>query len=98
MKTVVALTCTLLAPPAGLPSNVTPLAFGMTPQQVESTLSAPLSLVTGRRDSEIYAVTVPAHIRAFYRVDRTIFLKFRRGCLTGWKNDWRMRDVPLKPL
>ena len=40
MKGIV-LVCTLLAPPSGLPSNVAPLAFGMTPRQVATALGAP---------------------------------------------------------
>ena len=98
MKTVIALTCTLLVPPAGLPSNVAPLAFGMTPQQVESALGAPLNYVSGRSTTQIYSVVVGEDMRVFYPVDRAIVLKFRRGCLTGWKSDWRLRYTPLKPL
>ena len=39
--------------------------------------------------NEVFVVTRPARVPGFYRVDRRIYLQFRRGCLTGWKNDWR---------
>ena len=58
----VLLACTLLAPPAGLPSNVTPLAFGMTPQQVATALGAPLTYVSGRPRAEIYYTVTPAGV------------------------------------
>jgi hypothetical protein len=87
----VLLACTLLAPPAGLPSNVAPLAFGMTPQQVATALGAPLTYVSGRPRAEVYYTVTPAGVPGFYAVDQSIHLQFRKGCLTGWKADWRMR-------
>ena len=89
MKSVIALTCTLLAPPVGLPSNVAPLAFGMTPQQVETALGAPLTHISGRAGSEIYVTAKSAGVPGLSPVDETIHLQFRRGCLTGWKTHWR---------
>jgi hypothetical protein len=87
----VLLACSLLAPPAGLPSNVAPLAFGMTPQQVTTALGAPLTYVSGRPQAEVYYTVTPAGVPGFYPVDQSIYLQFRKGCLTGWKKDWHMR-------
>jgi hypothetical protein len=89
MKGIV-VACTLMAPPTGLPSNVAPLAFGMTPPQVEAALSAPLAYVSGRPDAAILYTVTPAGVPGFYPVEQTIFLQFRKGCLTGWKKDRRM--------
>lgn len=90
MKAIV-LACTLLAPPAGLPSNVAPLAFGMTPEQVATALGAPLTYVSGQPQAEVYYTVTPAGVPGFYPVDRAIHLQFRKGCLTGWKKDWHLR-------
>ena len=64
-----------------------PFAFGMTYQQVEQLVQAPLIYLSGPRGSERYFVqrmsTVP--------VDARIVLQFRRGRLTGWRRDWQMR-------
>jgi hypothetical protein len=90
MKTVVALACAgwLTVPNADPPSTL-PLAFGMTPQDVATVLGTPLTYDHGRPGDEVFVVTVPAKVPGLYRVDRRMFLQFRRGCLTGWKNDWR---------
>jgi hypothetical protein len=90
MKSVIALTCAgWLTVPGAQPPN-SPLAFGMTPQQVANVLGSPLTYVTGRRDNEIYYVLRDANVPGLYRVDGRLYLQFRRGCLTGWKSDWRM--------
>ena len=50
-----------------------------------------LAYVSGRPGSEVLVTLREARIPSFYRGDERIFLQFRRGRLTGWKNDWRMR-------
>ena len=90
MKSVVALACAgWLAVPGAHPSNVAPLAFGMTPQDAAQALGVPLTPVSVRGSSEIFYAVYSASIPGFYHVDGRIFLQFRRGCLTGWKKDWR---------
>src|ERR1700682_2364476 len=90
MKTLVALACAgWLTVPIADPPSVLPLAFGMTPQDAASVLGAPRTYDHGRPGNEVFVVTRPPRVPGFYRVDRRIYLQFRRGCLTGWKNDWR---------
>jgi hypothetical protein len=72
-------------------SNIWPLAFGMTPQEAANALGCELAYVSGRPGSEVLVTLREARIPSFYRGDERIFLQFRRGRLTGWKNDWRMR-------
>ena len=72
-------------------SNTAPLAFGMTPGQVEAALGAPLSYYSGRPGSEVYLVTGSAGVPGFYPVDSALALQFRRGHLTGWKKAWQLR-------
>jgi len=72
-------------------NNIWPLAFGMTPQDVADALGSPLVYVRGRPGSEIFVTARDAGIPSFYRGSERIYLQFRRGRLTGWKNDWRMR-------
>lgn len=89
MKSMVALTCAgWLTVPGADPPSTLPLAFGMTPQDAAVALGAPLIYHHGRRDSEVFYATRPAHIPGFYPVDRRVYLQFRKGCLTGWKSDW----------
>jgi len=89
VKSVVALACAgWLVVPGADPPSVAPLAFGMTPQDAATALGAPLVYDHGRRGSEVFVAMPAAHIPGFYPVDRRVFLQFRHGCLTGWKNDW----------
>lgn len=91
MKSVVALTCAgWLAVPGAQPSNVAPLAFGMAPHDVATVLGTPLTRVESRRGAEIYYVVRDAGVPGLFRVNERLYLQFRRGCLTGWKSDWRM--------
>jgi hypothetical protein len=76
-------------------SNVLPLAYGMTPDEVSAALGAPLTYRSGRHGSEIYLATGPAGIPGFYPSEYGIALQFRRGRLTGWKKDWRLNDGSL---
>ena len=75
----------------GLQSNTAPLAFGMTPQEAELALGTPLVYHFGRPGSEIFVVYGTPGIPGFYSVDSALALQFRRGHLTGWKKDWRVR-------
>jgi hypothetical protein len=68
-----------------------PLVFGMTQQQVEQVVQAPLVYLSGARGSERFLVDRPASVPGFYPVDTSIVLQFRRGRLTGWRRDWQMR-------
>jgi hypothetical protein len=69
-------------------SNNTPLAFGMDAGQTARALGQPLQYVRGRPGNEIYlalrdiggSVLIPARHR--------LFLQFRHGRLTGWKEDY----------
>jgi hypothetical protein len=68
-----------------------PLVFGMTREQVERVVEAPLIYLSGARGSERFLVDRPASVPGFYPVDTSIVLQFRRGRLTGWRRDWQMR-------
>ncbi len=69
-------------------SNIFPLEFGMTPDEVAAALGAPLVYVKGRPGSEIFAAERDAGIPGLYPARERIYLQFRRGGLTGWKKDW----------
>ena len=68
-----------------------PFVFGMSRQDVEHIVQAPLIYLSGPRGSERYLVQRPASVPGFYPVDTRIVLQFRRGRLTGWRRDWQMR-------
>jgi len=90
MKTLVALACAgWLTVPNADPPSTWPLAFGMTAQDVANVLGEPLVYDHGRPGNEVFHVTVRTPVPGLYPVDKRIWLQFRRGCLTGWKNDWR---------
>ncbi len=90
MKSVVALACAgWLSVPGAHPPNVAPLAFGMTPQDASHALGVPLAPVYSRGRSDVFYAVYSPKIPGFYHVDGRIYLQFRRGCLTGWKKDWR---------
>ncbi|UFZ02288.1 hypothetical protein LQG66_23695 [Bradyrhizobium ontarionense] len=69
-------------------SNVSPLAFGMDVGETSRVLDQPLIYLTGSPGNETFMALrdlggsglVPHHHR--------LFLKFRRGRLTGWKEDY----------
>jgi hypothetical protein len=91
MKSLIAAACLgWLTVPGADPPSVAPLAFGMTAQDAANVLGAPLIYDHGRPGDEVFHVTRPARVPGLYRVDRRIYLQFRRGCLSGWKNDWRL--------
>jgi hypothetical protein len=72
-------------------SNVLPLRFGMTPLEASSALQVPLIPYSSRGASEIYIVKGSAAVPGFYPVDTGMALQFRKGHLTGWKQDWNLR-------
>ena len=68
-----------------------PLVFGMTRDEVESVLQAPLIYLKGPPGSERYMVQGISTVPGIYPVDARIVLQFRRGHLSGWRRDWQMR-------
>ncbi|CCD84981.1 conserved hypothetical protein [Bradyrhizobium sp. ORS 285] len=69
-------------------SNVSPLAFGMDVGETSRVLAQPLIYLEGTPGNETFLALrdlggsglVPHHHR--------LFLKFRKGRLTGWKEDY----------
>ena len=74
-------------------SNTFPLAFGMTPAEVSAVLGVPLRAITGRAGSEVLLADGWINIPGRFPIDGTIALQFRRGHLTGWRQNWSL----LKP-
>ncbi|HVG50775.1 MAG TPA: hypothetical protein VM867_03990 [Xanthobacteraceae bacterium] len=70
--------------------NTYPLVFGMTPQQASDAMQSPLEYVRGRHGSEVFVTVRTVGVPSIYPTKERIFLQFRRGRLTGWKNDWRV--------
>ena len=86
------LAAVLLAAPAARAGTYNdPLVFGMTPQEVEQIVQAPLIYLSGRPGSERYLVQRLSTVPGIYPVDARLVLQFRRGRLTGWRRDWQMR-------
>jgi hypothetical protein len=52
-----------------------------------------MSLVESRRNSAIYVVQQPAAVPGVYPpfIAERMYLQFRKGLLTGWKNEWDAR-------
>ena len=95
MRSAVASLCVCWLAYCSAPSsNTAPLAFGMTPKQTEAALGVPLVRYPGRRRSNIMIAAGLAPIPGYYPVDTGLALQFRRGRLTGWKQDWRLRRPP----
>jgi hypothetical protein len=92
---IVACTCWFSLCTADDP-NTLPLLFGMTPDQAAGALGTPLNHLTGRSGDDIYVADSNTPIPGFYAVGEHLFLQFRKGHLTGWKYDWRLR--PHFPL
>jgi hypothetical protein len=81
-------------PPDGRPpftatlSNNTPLVVGMNVEETSQALREPLQYVSGPRRSEIYlALRNQGGSGLISHRDR-LFLQFRNGRLTGWKEDY----------
>jgi hypothetical protein len=73
-------------------SSTSPLAFGMTKDEAAAALGAPLAYVAGGRGSETYIALRNGNVPGVDPVDKAVALQFRRGRLTGWKKDWRLRQ------
>ncbi|MGJ4931095.1 hypothetical protein ACQR1I_30380 [Bradyrhizobium sp. HKCCYLS2038] len=79
---------TARAPFTATLSNTTPLAFGMDVGETSRVLEQPLVYLNGTAGNETFLALrnlggsglVPHHHR--------LFLKFRKGRLTGWKEDY----------
>ena len=81
----------LAAAPAQAGSYNDPFAFGMTREDVEHVVQAPLIYLSGSRGSERYLIQRLSSVPGLYPVDTRIVLQFRRGRLTGWRRDWQIR-------
>ena len=91
MRRFVVVTCTCwLALCNAEVSNTYPLAFGMTPDEAAAAIGSPLIPLVQRRGDEIYVVDRYANIPGFYGTGHHVYLQFRKGALTGWKNDFRL--------
>ncbi|MDR3469963.1 MAG: hypothetical protein P4M07_28895 [Xanthobacteraceae bacterium] len=77
--------------PTPLVPSRPPLAFGMSPDDVAAALQTSLVYVSGSRGNEIFVATLPGEA-LFPRGDR-LFVKFRKGQLSGWKGDWTIAWV-----
>ena len=71
-------------------SNTWPLAVGMTPEEASTALGLPLAHYSGSRGAEIYIAGGPSDIAGRFPVDTKIELQFRRGHLTGWKQNFAL--------
>lgn len=92
MRRAIASLCVCWLAYCGAPrSNTLPLAFGMTPEEASAALGLPLTYYSGHRGSKIFLAVGSAGIPGFYPVDTGLALQFRRGRLTGWKQDWQLR-------
>jgi hypothetical protein len=70
--------------------NTLPLAFGMSVEETATALGAPLTLIAvQRRGGEVYFSQYDARVPGF-PVEERIVLQFRKGHLTGWKQNWRI--------
>jgi hypothetical protein len=80
---------------AAPPVDNDPLVFGMTKDEVEHVLGAPLIYLKGPRGSERYMVQTMSSVPGIYPADTRVILQFRRNRLTGWRRDWQMRPFKL---
>jgi len=69
-------------------SNLTPLAFGMTVDDTSRALGQPLQLISGRPGNEIYLALRNLGGSGLISQNDRLFLQFRGGRLTGWKEDY----------
>jgi len=83
-------------PPDGSPrrpfdetqSNLTPLAFGMTVDETSRALGEPLQHVSGRPGNEVFLAPRNLGGSGLVQQHHRLFLQFRAGRLTGWKEDY----------
>jgi hypothetical protein len=91
MRWAIALACICWsAVSAAEPTNIHPLAFGMTAEEASLALRGPLLYVRGPSGSEVYLFERRAAVPGIYPVVDRVFLQFRKGRLTGWKRDWHI--------
>jgi len=69
-------------------SNDTPLAFGMDVGETSRALGQPLQRVSGRPGDETYLAFRNLGGSGLVPQRHRLFLKFRGGRLTGWKEDY----------
>jgi len=69
-------------------SNLTPLAFGMNVDETSRALGQPLQYVSGRPGNEIYLTFRNLGGSGLISHHDRLFLQFRGGRLTGWKEDY----------
>lgn len=69
-------------------SNITPLVFGMSPDEATAALGTPLVYVDGPPGGEIFLTTRDVGGSGFTFRHDPLYLQFRDGRLTGWKADW----------
>ena len=60
-------------------------------EEASIALGVPLVYHSGKPGSEIYLAYGSPGIPGFYPSDSALALQFRKGQLTGWKKDWRLR-------
>ncbi|QUS42170.1 hypothetical protein RPMA_27640 [Tardiphaga alba] len=69
-------------------SNHVPLVFGMGAADAARALGTPLAYIRGRPGDEIYLAIRDIGGSGFFPRRDRLFLQFRKGRLTGWKDDW----------
>ena len=69
-------------------SNNTPLAFGMDVETTAQALGQSLSYVGGRPGNETYLALRDVGGSGLVPYHHRLFLQFRHGRLTGWKEDY----------
>jgi len=60
----------------------------MTPEAAAAALEIPLTRVSGRGNSGVYYAEETTLTTGWFARDRHLWLQFRNGRLSGWKNDW----------
>ena len=70
-------------------TNAIPLEFGMTPDVVATALGVPIVHVSGSAGNEVYYAEHATLVPSLFTYDRRVWLQFRNGRLTGWKNDYQ---------
>jgi hypothetical protein len=74
-------------PWADVRTDAIPLEFGMTPDVVATALGVPLVHVSVVAVPSTYYAERSTQIPSVFTYDHLLWLQFRNGKLTGWKND-----------
>ncbi|GLH82293.1 hypothetical protein SSBR45G_72020 [Bradyrhizobium sp. SSBR45G] len=69
-------------------SNVAPLAFGMDVGETSQALDQPLTYLNGSPGNETFLALRDLGGSGLVPHRYRLFLKFRKGRLTGWKEDY----------